>query len=113
MDPRTTLQHHSGGSLRYIQVYTRHRIVRVRTVRGIVDDVIDDGDVIERRVEVVRGDEVRRVGAVQHDQLKVVAGRREQPVLRSHKHKKTHNNNNNNISASLRFDSAVQCHLTA
>jgi len=57
-------------------------------VRGIVDDVIDDGDVIERRVEVVSGDEVRRVGAVQHDQLKVVAGRREQPVLRSHKHKK-------------------------
>ena len=88
MDPRTTLQHHSSGSLRYIQVYTRHRIVRVRTVRGIVDDVIDDGDVIDRRVEVVSGDQVRRVGAVQHDQLKVVAGRREQPVLRSHKHKK-------------------------
>jgi len=53
----------------------------VLTVSGVSGDVIDDGDVTERSIDVVSREKTGGVDSVQDDQLQVVAGRREQPIL--------------------------------
>lgn len=39
------------------------------TVRGVSGDVINDGDVMKRRVHVVGGEQVRGIDSVEDDQL--------------------------------------------
>ena len=67
-------------------------------MRGVSGDV-DDGDVMKRRVDVVGGEQVRRVVAIERDQLQVIAGRREHAILR---HARTHATSHQSINQSNR-----------